>query len=163
MSNTQTAEAPELEVWTRRPDFRLMRGHPGDSGLDLQADLQDRDGSTFTRPIKLRPHEQVLIGTGIHVAVPAGYEIQVRSRGSIASKGIIIANSPGTVDSGYRGEIMLTLINLGYNTFEIEDGMRIAQMVMCPVVLAEPQYVESLEDLGTTSRGEGRFGSTGMF
>lgn len=105
---------------------------------------------------------RMLIPTGIHVAIPEGYEIQVRPRSGLALKhGISIANTPGTIDSDYRGEIGIILINHGYNDFEIKDGDRIAQLCLRKTESIEWDEVNSLQSLGDTERGEGGFGSTG--
>lgn len=109
--------------------------------------------------ITLRPGERVLIGTGLHVAVPQGYELQIRSRSSYAlKKGLLVANSPGTIDSDYRGEIGVILINTTHVLLEVKLGERIAQAVLNKIEQADFELVEELDD---TDRGEGGFGSTG--
>ena len=109
--------------------------------------------------ITLRPGERVLIGTGLHVAVPQGYELQIRSRSSYAlKKGLLVANSPGTIDSDYRGEIGVILINTTHVLLEVKLGERIAQAVLKKIEQADFELVEELDD---TDRGEGGFGSTG--
>lgn len=109
--------------------------------------------------ITLRPGERVLIGTGLHVAVPQGYELQIRSRSSYAlKKGLLVANSPGTIDSDYRGEIGVILINTTHVLLEVKLGERIAQAVLNKIEQANFELVKELDD---TDRGEGGFGSTG--
>ncbi len=124
--------------------------HIGDSGADLI-----NAGETFM----LEPGERNLFPTGIKVAIPPGYEIQVRSRSGLAiKKGIMVLNSPGTVDSGYRGEIGVILFNSSKEKAEIKKGMKIAQAVMSKVEKIEWEEEESLS---SSARGGGGFGSTG--
>lgn len=122
----------------------------GDSGMDLRS----------TDDIELQPKEKRLIPTGLYVAIPAGYEIQVRPRSGISWKtNLRVANSPGTIDSSYRGEIKVILENTSNSDMEIiKAGDRIAQIVLCEVPLIEWELVESLDE---TERGAGGFGSTG--
>ncbi|MBS1257914.1 MAG: Deoxyuridine 5'-triphosphate nucleotidohydrolase [Candidatus Scalindua arabica] len=121
------------------------------SGMDLYAAV---DSETV-----VERNEVILIPTGIFIALPLGYEAQVRPRSGLALKhGITIVNSPGTIDSDYRGEIGIILCNQGKGKFVVERGMRIAQLVVQPVIHAELEEVEELED---THRGEGGFGHTG--
>ena len=118
---------------------------------DLRANLSD--------PITLQPLERKLIPTGLFMALPAGYEAQVRPRSGLAlKKGITVLNSPGTIDADYRGEVCVILINLSSEPFVVEDGERIAQMVIARHEQAEWQEVEVLDD---TERGAGGFGHTG--
>ena len=124
----------------------------GSSGLDLIANID--------KEIILKPNERTLVPTGLSVAIPENYEIQVRPRSGLAAKnGISVLNTPGTVDADYRGEIKVILINLSLENFKIEPGQRIAQMVLCPVVKAELVEVDTLPE---TVRGSGGFGSTGQ-
>jgi len=121
------------------------------AGMDLMAAIAEN--------ITLAPGETKLVETGLAVALPAGYEAQVRPRSGLAAKhGVTVLNSPGTVDADYRGEVKVILINHGQAPFEIERGMRIAQMIIAPVTQAVWQAVESLDE---TTRGAGGFGSTG--
>ena len=121
------------------------------AGLDLRANID--------APIVLKPLERRLIPTGLHIALPAGYEAQVRPRSGLAlKKGITVLNSPGTIDADYRGEICVILINLSQEDFVINDGERIAQMVIARHEQAEIIQVEELSD---TERGSGGFGHTG--
>lgn len=121
------------------------------AGMDLTAALEEA--------IELASGERMLIPTGLSMALPAGYEAQVRPRSGLALKhGITVLNTPGTIDADYRGEIGVILINLGQEPFTIERGMRIAQMV---IARHEKVAWEVVEDLDDTSRGAGGFGSTG--
>lgn len=122
---------------------------PGAAGMDLRS----------IEPVELEPMERKLVSTGIRIAIPEGCEGQVRPRSGLAVKhGISMVNTPGTIDSDYRGEIKVLLINLGQNVVQLAAGERIAQLVICPVVRAEIAVVEELDD---TQRGSGGFGSTG--
>ena len=125
----------------------------GAAGADLRANLPDRGRLT------LAPGARALVPTGLRIEVPEGYEVQVRPRSGLALKhGITLPNSPGTIDSDYRGEVQVILINLGAEPFEIAHGDRIAQMVVAPVVQARFDLASSLTG---TERGAGGFGSTG--
>lgn len=122
------------------------------AGMDLRANL--------TEPITLRPLERRLVPTGLYIALPAGYEAQVRPRSGLALKhGITVLNTPGTVDADYRGEIGVCLINLSHEDFTINDGERIAQMVIARHETGE--FVE-VEELDSTERGAGGYGHTGV-
>lgn len=122
------------------------------AGMDLRA--------AVTEPETLAPGERKLIPTGIRIALPAGYEAQIRPRSGLAVRnGISMVNSPGTIDADYRGEIRIILINHGQKTFTIARGDRIAQMVVAPVVRACWKLVEDLDE---TARGTGGFGHTGV-
>lgn len=121
------------------------------AGMDLRANLQDA--------VVLKPMERKLIPTGLFVELPEGYEAQVRPRSGLAiNKGITVLNSPGTIDADYRGEIMVILINLSAEDFVIQNGERIAQMVIASHSKVE---WEGVEELATTERGNGGFGHTG--
>ena len=123
----------------------------GAAGMDVMAALAE--------PVYLAPGARAAIPTGLSISVPAGYEAQIRPRSGLAFRhGLTVVNAPGTIDSDYRGEVKILLINLGAETIEISHGMRIAQMVIAPVVQASLQEVDSLSD---TDRGAGGFGSTG--
>ncbi len=123
----------------------------GAAGADLRA-LLDRD-------IVLSPGERRLIPTGLHLVIPSGWEGQVRPRSGIASKhGVTVLNAPGTIDSDYRGEVQVLLVNLGQEDFVVRSGDRIAQLVISPVARAAFERQASIE---TTERGAGGFGSTG--
>jgi dUTP pyrophosphatase len=122
------------------------------AGLDLRANL--------TEPITLNPLARILVKTGLFIALPEGYEAQVRPRSGLAyKKGITVLNSPGTIDADYRGEIGVILVNLSQEEFVIENGERVAQLVIAKHEQAEWVEVESLEE---TDRGGGGFGSTGI-
>ena len=126
----------------------------GAAGMDLRAAVGDGE------PLVLRPGRRALVPTGFVFEVPEGYEGQVRPRSGLAFKhGITCLNTPGTIDSDYRGEVKVLLVNLGDEDFAIERGMRIAQMVIAPVVRATIGEVEQTNDTG---RGAGGFGSTGV-
>lgn len=126
----------------------------GDSGMDLRANI--------TAPIVLHPLERKLIPSGIHVELPEGYEIQVRSRSGLSLKnGIAVVNGIGSVDNGFRGDIGACLINLSNENFTINPGDRVAQIVFMPVTHANWIPVKSLSDLSSTERGEGGYGHTG--
>jgi len=122
------------------------------AGMDLRANIDE--------PVVLLPLERRLIPTGLHIALPEGYEAQVRPRSGLAlKKGITVLNSPGTVDADYRGEVMVLLINLSQEPFTVNDGERIAQMV---IARHEQADFESVEVLDETERGEGGYGHTGI-
>ncbi len=123
------------------------------SGFDVRAQLE---GASMT----LVPGARALIPTGLSFEIPPGYEVQARPRSGLAIKqGLSVLNTPGTIDADYRGEVKIILVNLGGDTVEIRDQDRIAQLVLCPVVQAEFELVETL---GQTERGQGGFGSTGI-
>ena len=122
------------------------------AGVDLVAAIDDT--------ITLTPGERQIVPTGLAIALPPGYEAQIRPRSGLAAKnGITLVNSPGTIDADYRGEIGVILINQGQESFTVERGMRIAQMVVAPVT---GFTWNEQEELGTTDRGAGGFGSTGI-
>ncbi len=125
---------------------------PLSAGMDLRANLDE--------PIVLRPMQRHLIPTGLHIALPAGFEAQIRPRSGLAlKKGITVLNSPGTIDADYRGEVMVLLINLSNEDFVVNDGERIAQMIIARHEQGEFQLVEQLDE---TERGEGGYGHTGV-
>ena len=122
----------------------------GSAGMDIYADLN--------KPLTVRPGKTVLVPTGLYMEIPAGYEAQIRPRSGLAYKhGLTIPNSPGTIDSDYRGEIHAVLYNSGDEVIEVRQGDRIAQMVVVPY-MSESTLVDVLDD---TERGDGGFGSTG--
>ena len=121
------------------------------AGMDLPA--------AVTADVILDPGERDLIATGLAIALPDGYEAQIRPRSGLAARnGVTVLNTPGTVDADYRGEVKVILVNLGKEPFTVTRGMRIAQMVIAPVVQATMEQVDELPD---TARGAGGFGSTG--
>ena len=137
----------KLNKNTNIPEYKT----DGSSGMDLMANIEN--------PIILHPGEKKIISTGITVAIPNEYEIQIRPRSGLAAKnGISVLNTPGTIDADYRGEIKVILINLSKQSFKINNNDRIAQMVLCPIVKAE---LEEVQELPKTIRGTGGFGSTG--
>ena len=124
----------------------------GSSGMDLTANVN--------KVIEIQPGKSEIIPTGLALSIPKNYEIQIRPRSGLAAKNqISVLNTPGTIDEDYRGEIKVILINLGEKKFKIEKGLRIAQMVLCPVIKAE---LEEVDELDETKRGSGGFGSTGI-
>jgi len=129
------------------PQFQTKQS----AGMDLRANLEE--------PIVLLPGKWVLVSTGLQIALPSGYEAQIRPRSGLAYKyGITVLNSPGTIDADYRGEVKVMLVNHGKEPFTIEHGERIAQMVVAQFTQFEWNAVESLDE---TERGSGGFGSTG--
>lgn len=125
----------------------------GSAGMDLRAAVHQDE------PISLPPRKRVLVPTGLSIELPSGHEGQVRPRSGLAIKnGISLINTPGTIDEDYRGEVMIPLVNHGEETFEITRGMRIAQLIVAPVIQVA---VEEVDELSGTDRGAGGFGSTG--
>ena len=123
----------------------------GSSGMDIAAHID--------KNVIIEPGEKALIPTGFTLSIPKGFEVQIRPRSGLAVKNnVSVLNTPGTIDSDYRGEIKVILINFGKEKFVVENGSRIAQMVVCPV---EQVSLEEVQDLEKTDRGEGGFGSTG--
>ena len=124
----------------------------GSSGMDLSANIE--------KQIKIEPGKTSIIPTGISLSIPKNFEIQIRSRSGLAAKSqISVLNSPGTIDADYRGELKVILINLSNKIFVVEKGMRIAQMVLCPIVKAK---FKEVDDLDNTDRNTSGFGSTGL-
>lgn len=131
------------------PDYATA----GAAGADLRTNFEDRLG------VVLEAGERLLVPTGLRVAVPEGFEMQIRPRSGLALKhGVTLANAPGTIDADYRGPLGVILVNLGSVPFVVEHGARIAQAVIAPVVQARFEVVSALSD---TERGAGGFGSTG--
>ena len=124
------------------------------AGLDLMAAVLKN------APMAVAPGECALVPTGLVVALPRGFEAQIRPRSGLAARhGITVLNAPGTIDADYRGEVLVLLINLGAEPFTVTRGMRIAQLIVAPVVRAS---IEEVAELDPTARGLGGFGSTGM-
>tara|TARA_B100000686_G_C16121280_1_gene632746 strand:+ start:66 stop:506 length:441 start_codon:yes stop_codon:yes gene_type:complete len=124
----------------------------GSSGMDISANLD--------KEVEIFPGEKAIIPSGFSLSIPQGFEIQIRPRSGLAAKsGISVLNTPGTIDADYIGEIKIILINLSKEKFTVQNGMRIAQMIVSPVVQAK---LEEVEELPKTSRGSGGFGSTGI-
>lgn len=127
----------------------------GDSGFDLRANLD--------KPIIIKPMTMEPISTGLYFEIENGYEIQIRSRSGLAMRNqLFVLNQPGTIDSGYRGEIMVMLFNIGKNDIQINHGDRIAQGVVCPVIGSGKLTILEVDQLSETPRGEDGFGSTGI-
>ena len=133
------------------PDAVLPEyAHPSDAGMDVKS-IDD---------LVIAPGKRALVHTGLVMALPPMYEAQVRPRSGLAlKKGVTVLNTPGTIDSGYRGDVGVILINLGEEDFEIKKGDKIAQIVIAPVTVAEIVETDVIDD---TDRGEGGFGSTGV-
>lgn len=146
-------------VWDNGADTTLplpAYETPGAAGADLRANLPEDERHLG---ILLAPMERRIVPTGLRVAIPEGYEIQIRPRSGLAlKKGVTLANSPGTIDSDYRGPLGVLLINLGLEPYIVHHGDRIAQAVIAPI---EQMKYEHVEDLGKTTRAAGGFGSTG--
>jgi dUTP pyrophosphatase len=124
----------------------------GSSGMDVSAYIE--------QDITINPGDKAIIPTGFSLAIPQGYEVQIRPRSGLAAKkNITVLNTPGTIDADYRGEVKVILINLGREKFSIKKGERIAQMVVCPVIKTQ---LEEVQELSSTNRGSGGFGSTGI-
>ena len=137
----------KLDPAVKLPEYKT----DGASGMDLIAFIKE--------PINVKPKTSFLVSTGLSVAFSENYEIQIRPRSGLAAKNnISVLNTPGTIDSDYRGEIKVIIYNHGNNDFLINDGDRIAQMILTPVIKME---LEETSDLPATIRGEGGFGSTG--
>ncbi len=140
-----------IKCFAESTDLMPVYATEGSSGADIFAAVKET--------AIIRPGERKLIPTGLRIEIPYGFEAQIRPRSGLAAKhGISLVNTPGTIDSDYRGEIKVIMINLGQKDFAINRGDRIAQMVIAPVARAEFRYDENLNE---TERGEGGFGSTG--
>jgi dUTP pyrophosphatase len=123
----------------------------GSSGMDLSANIE--------KEIEIAPGKSSIIPTGLAISIPKNFEVQIRPRSGLAAKNqISVLNTPGTIDSDYRGELQVILINLGEKIFKVEKGSRIAQMILCPIVKATLKEVDTLDG---TKRGSSGFGSTG--
>jgi dUTP pyrophosphatase len=151
---TTETVAVNVKILEHGEDLPLPKYETSDSaGMDLYAALSESE------KITLGPLERALVPTGLAMALPNRYEAQVRPRSGLAAKnGITVANSPGTIDADYRGEVKVILINLSNEPFTIERGMRIAQMIIAPVTQGSWNVVTNLDK---TARGAGGFGSTG--
>jgi len=155
-----TVLGPLIEItWTEEADRALpLPGYEtaGAAGADLRANLPE---GLRSAGITLAAGQRALIPTGLRMAIPEGYEVQIRPRSGLALKhGITLPNTPGTIDSDYRGPLGVILLNLGQEAFTVGHGDRIAQMIVAPVVQARFGVVDALD---ATARGEGGFGSTG--
>lgn len=152
--------APELRImwedWADRSLPLPAYETPGAAGADIRANLppDQRDAG-----ITLHPMQRLIVPTGLRVEIPEGFEMQIRPRSGLALKhGITLPNTPGTIDSDYRGPLGVALVNLGADPYTVQHGDRIAQMIVAPVVQVRMVVVEAL---GETARGAGGFGSTG--
>lgn len=156
-----------MDEQVARPTLRVLRLREGAvspryhsehaAGMDLSACPEDG------KPVVIPAGEIRKIQVGLVLAIPVGFEGQVRPRSGLASKhGVTLPNTPGTIDADYRGEVMVPLINLGRESFVVEPGMRIAQLVIAPIAHAYVEEAVSLEELGETERAAGGFGSTGL-
>ncbi len=144
------------EDWADRSLGLPVYATAGAAGADVRANLgvEDREAG-----VTLQPMERRVVATGVRIEIPLGYEVQIRPRSGLAVRhGITLPNTPGTIDSDYRGPLGVALVNLGSEAYTVRHGDRIAQMVVAPVVQAGFEVVESL---GKTARGAGGFGSTG--
>jgi dUTP pyrophosphatase len=127
--------------------------YPTDSGFDLHS----------TEELEIGPFGRILVPTGLHIDIPDGYEIQVRSKSGLALKqGLMVLNSPGTVDFGYTGEIKVIIFNTTNNVVKINKGQKIAQAVLCPVVSGKWLVLKQVDDIGEKDRSNNGFGSTGI-
>ena len=139
---------------------KLPHGQDLDLPKYATADSAGMDLYAISAPLSLAPMQRAIVPTGISIALPPGFEAQIRPRSGLAAKnGITVLNAPGTIDADYRGEIGVILVNLSVEDFTITRGMRIAQMIIAPFIRASWQLQESLDD---TARGSGGFGSTGI-
>jgi dUTP pyrophosphatase len=145
------------EDWADRTLALPAYETPGAAGADIRANLRPEDRAAG---VVLAPMARQVIATGIRVEIPQGFEMQIRPRSGLAVKhGITVPNTPGTIDSDYRGPLGVALINLGSEPYVVRHGDRIAQMIVAPVVQVRFEVVEALSD---TARGTGGFGSTGV-
>lgn len=148
MKNTPPEIIFQQEAGASLPSYESAQA----AGADVRALLNS--------PITIEPRQRAIVKTGLKVAIPEGYEIQVRPRSGLAAKhGVTVLNTPGTIDADYRGEIMVILLNTSDQPFTVESGMRVAQLVVAPALQA--QFI-SAEELSTTARGEQGFGHTGL-
>lgn len=161
-ANRTEVKTVDLRIHKIYPDIETPKYEsPGSAGFDMRAYLTADSGfesGTFV----LKAGERSKIPTGLKVIIPQGYEMQIRPRSGLAYKhGISLTNTPGTIDSDYRGEVQILIINHGKEDFVIEHGMRIAQAVMAPVYQAEFIEISEMPNESGNHRGEGGFGSTG--
>lgn len=155
MSSSSDRVLPLLKVHTLHAQAKVPRYETsGAAGLDLSAALD--------APMTIAPGQYAKVPTGLVIAVPHGYEGQVRPRSGLAAKhGVTLLNSPGTIDEDYRGQVQVLLINHGPSDFTVQSGDRIAQLIIAPVAQVPVVAVTNAEELGKTTRGQGGFGSTG--
>jgi len=147
---------PTLRVYKMRPSAAVPRYKTsGAAGMDLAACLD--------APLMIAPGGTARVPTGLRIALPPGHEGQVRPRSGLAARhGVTVLNAPGTIDEDYRGEVQVILVNHGSETFTVESGDRIAQLIVAPVTHVEIEAVNDEAALGGTERGQGGFGSTGV-
>ena len=145
---------PKMDLeYTSETGKELSYAYPTDSGFDLYA----------SEEVHFLPFGRALVPTGVRINIPEGYEIQVRSKSGLAiNKGLMVLNSPGTVDQGYTGEIQVIVFNTNNTTVTIQKGMKVAQAVLCPVVQGKFVSLEKVEQIGEKDRGDNGFGSTGI-
>lgn len=151
---------PEIGFILSDPDARIPQFETaGAAGADMHAVIRDDKGEVNVSGIELRPMQRHLFKTGLHLDIPDGFEVQIRPRSGLAYKhGITVLNSPGTIDSDYRGEIGVLLINLGSEEYFVHHGDRISQMVVAPVTSFDARETQGISE---SERGRGGFGSTG--
>ena len=143
----------KVNIALKDPRFEPSYATPGSAGMDIKA--------AISSPLTIPAHTHIMVPSGFALELPSNLEAQIRPRSGLAAKhGVTVLNSPGTIDSDYRGEIAVLLLNTSANPFEVTPLMRIAQMVIAPVTQIEPVAI-SFEDLSKTTRQEGGFGSTG--
>lgn len=148
------SEIVEVQVFVEPGAQVPAQATPGAAGWDLAARIESS--------VRINPGDRVTVRTGLWLAVPVGFEGQVRPRSGLAlDYGVTVGNAPGTVDSDYRGEVLVLLVNHGVHDFDVKPGERIAQLVIAPVPQVRLSVVDSIEALGSTARGDGGFGSTG--
>lgn len=166
-------EKPKLRIYNKSTNNDPSYATSGDSGLDLRAWITLDDNPTMGQcdsksapiyGIELKPLERQLIHTGIYCEIPSGYEIQVRPKsGQALKKGLVVLNTPGTIDSNYRGELCVIVINLSNDNIIISNGEKIAQAVLCPVCHEGLVDIIKVDEISTdTERGDGGFGHTGV-
>lgn len=149
---SQMYQKPTIKIKASEPDLLPFYATQGAAGADIKASI--------SLPIILQPQHTALIPTGLFLEIPYGWEVQIRPRSGLALKfGVTVLNTPGTIDSDYRGEIQVILINLGKEAFHIEPKMRIAQMVIAP---AHQAIFNEVQEVKSTHRGSGGFGHTGL-
>ena len=147
-------EIVEVQVYVEPGAQATVQATPGAAGWDLAARIESS--------VRINPGDRVTVRTGLWLAIPAGFEGQVRPRSGLArAYGVTVANAPGTLDSDYRGEVLVLLVNHGHRAVVILPNERIAQLVIAPVPQVRLSVVDSVEALGATARGDGGFGSTG--
>ena len=144
----------KVKIWNTSEQQLPQYATKGSAGLDIRANIAS--------PVTIKPGQTALITTGLHIELPTGYEARIRSRSGLSPEhGVIVLNSPGCVDSDYRGDIGVILANLGQENYTVKPGERIAQMIVSKYEQVEWVQVESQEDLTTSERNDGAFGHSG--